>query len=186
MRRCIALFLVIFMLCGCSKSDTNVNKGIAVRSLFMREAGVSFVADITADYGDATHEFSVKCDAAPTGDVAFTIVKPDTICGITGKITAAGGQLQFADKLLLFEPMVFGQISPVLAPWLTVKAIQGGYIRSQSQDQDGCQLMIEDTYRDVQLEVILTLNRENIPVCSEIIWSNGRILTVKITQFDKV
>lgn len=186
MRRCVAIFLLVALLLGCSNSGDNVDKGIAVRRLFMKESGIRFCADITADYGDMTHSFSVQCDASSSGNVAFTVTKPDTIAGIKGAISALGGQLQFGDKVLLFEPMVFGQISPVLAPWLMVKAIQGGYIQSQSVDGEGCQLLIDDTYSNAQFQIVLTLDRESVPTDCEIIWSNRRILMIHITQFDIV
>ena len=186
MRRGVAIVLLATMLLSCSNSDQNVDKGFAVRRLFMQEAGVRFDADITADYGDMTHSFSVQCEAASTGEVAFTVLKPDTISGVKGNISASGGQLLFGDKVLLFEPMVFGQISPVLAPWLMVKAILGGYIQSQSANKDGYQLIIDDTYENAELQLVLTLNREGIPILGEIIWSNRRILTIHITHFDKV
>lgn len=186
MRKWVAVLLLVTLLFGCSNGNETVDHGLAVRKLFMDESGVRFVADIVADYGDMRHSFSVQCEASLTGDIKFTVIKPDTINGIEGVISASGGKLQFADKILLFEPLVFGQISPALAPWLLVKAIQGGYIRSQSIDRDSCQLLIEDTYQSADLQVILTLNEDNIPTCGEIIWSNRRILTVYITQFDKL
>lgn len=185
MRLWVAVIVSLTMLLGCTNTN-EVDRGLAVRKLFMQKNGVRFIAEITADYGDMTHSFTMRCTAGSTGDVSFEVMEPDTISGIEGTISASGGRLKFEDRILLFEPLVFGQLSPVLAPWLMVKAIQGGYIRAQSNDRDGCQLMIEDTYQGASLQTELTLSKENVPVYCEIIWSNRRILTVHITSFDKV
>lgn len=186
MRTIIAFIISVSILCGCSERQDSISKALILRQLFSAENTVEFCADITADYGNRIHSFSVYCMADPTGDLRFRVVKPETIQNVEGTISDTGGKLEFEQKALFFDPMVFGQISPVMAPWLMVKAIRGGYIRSESDGKNGSEILIDDTFRNTQLQVIVKLDGEGVITDCEIIWSNRRIMTVCVSQFQVV
>ena len=72
----------------------------------------------------------MDCKADSSGNLTFTVVKPETISGITGTLSGDGGNLTFDDTALHFELMAENQLSPVSAPWILIKTLRNGYITS--------------------------------------------------------
>ena len=102
MKRILPLLLPVLLLCGCNGADAEMERAMTLRSKMLAR-GVSFETVITADYGDKLHSFSVSCVADEQGNLTFTVLQPEVIAGITGKITAAGGKLTFDDAASAFR-----------------------------------------------------------------------------------
>ena len=76
-----------------------------------------------------------------------------------------------------------GQFSPVSAPWILLKTLRSGYIRSIANTKQGTSIRIDDSYNDDALQVDILLDDNNLPLSAEIVWQNRRILSMKITEF---
>ena len=106
MRAVTALFAcVAILLTGCSNTNTTLDKATALRDEIERSEGCGFLATVTADYGDSVYTFSMDCTTDKEGNLTFAVTSPDTIAGITGKVSAAGGELTFDDKVLAFQTL---------------------------------------------------------------------------------
>ena len=149
----------------------------------MLERGCSFDAVITADYGDVVHVFQMNCTADTEGNMRFCVVEPESISGITGEFSATGGKLTFDDEVLLFETLADGQLSPVSAPWIMLRTLQGGYIHACGRDGDGLKLQIYDSYRDDALQLDIWTNDTDIPIGAEIVYAGRRILSLNVKNF---
>lgn len=156
-----------------------MNEALALRSAILQAKCCSFTAAITADYGDMTYSFSMDCAADEQGNVTFTVSKPETIAGITGKLTADGGSVTFDDVALAIPMLTDDQITPVSAPWVLMRTLRGGYITSCA---DG-RITIDDSYAEDALKLDISLDQQNKPSLAEIYWKNRRILTVEVTSF---
>lgn len=170
--------LCILILVGCKGSEA-MDEALALRAAILQAKGCSFTAEITADYGDMTYAFTMDCVADAQGNVSFTVTKPETIAGITGKLTADGGSVTFDDTALAIPMLTEDLITPVSAPWILMRTLRGGYITSCA---DG-RVTIDDSYADDALKLDITLNADNKPSLAEIYWKNRRILTVEVTSF---
>ena len=168
---------------GCSKQSTGVSDALEFRQRLSKAEKITFDAHVTADYGNRMYVFDVSCVAQSDGCVAFTVLKPETIAGITGSVSASGGKLTFDDTVLLFEPLTQGQITPAIGPWLMMKAIFGGYVRAVSDIKDGVEFNIDDTFKSESFQMTLKVNQEQEPIFCEIIWNNRRILSIQINNF---
>ena len=154
-----------------------------LRSKLLQASECSFSAVITADYGDKIHTFSMDCKADSSGNLTFTVVKPETISGITGTLSGDGGNLTFDDTALHFELMAEDQLSPVSAPWILIKTLRNGYITSACTEEGKLILSIDDSYDSDPLRLDVRMNLENTPEFADILFDGRRILSVHVTNF---
>ncbi len=184
MRIKLAVFLCfIFLLTGCSSSDSGIEHAQALRTKLRTGNGCSFIAHITADYGEALYNFSLFCEADQNGNIKFSVLEPKSIAGISGTITGQGGKLTFDDKALAFETIADGQITPVTAPWVLMMTLHGGYLNGCTATDEGFLLTIDDSYRDDALRLNVRIGRDYCPQWAEIFWQSRRVLTLRVENF---
>jgi hypothetical protein len=170
-------------LAGCGKVDSEIDGAMTVRNRLLQAEGCQFLAKITADYGDTVYVFTLNCSVDNSGTLHFSVVAPDSISGITGTMSQAGGKLTFDDKALAFEPLADGQLSPVSAPWIMINTLRSGYIRTCADMENGHKFQIDDSYAEEALQLDIWTNRENVPYRCEILWQGRRYLTIDVESF---
>ena len=178
MKRLLPFVLCICFLLGCS-GGKEMDRALAMRSAIEQAESCAFRAKITADYGDEVYQFTMDCTADRQGNVTFTVVEPQVIAGITGKLSAEGGNLTFDDVVLHIPMLTDDQITPMSAPWILMRTLRGGFITSSGKER----VTIDDSYADDALTVDISLSPENLPTPAEIYWKNRRILTVELQPF---
>ena len=127
-RRFITVICLLILLAGCGGNNAELDKAMTLRKNVISAEKCSFRASITAEYDDIIHSFDLKCETEKNHEMLFEVVKPDTIAGITGKITQSDGMLTFDNEMLAFALLIDGRLSPISAPWLMLQMIKGGYI----------------------------------------------------------
>ena len=172
--------LLMLLLTGCSEDPDPIRRCMELRTRLLRSSSVSFDADITADYGDKLRQFSMTCRSDDQGNIAFTVTAPETLSGITGRISDEGGELTFDSVALHFELLTDGQLSPVSAPWIFMKTLRSGYLRSACQQEEGLRLTADDSYEDDALTVDILLDARDLPGQAEIFCDGRRILTLAV------
>ena len=177
-----AMVLVLF-LGGCDDTPKEVQRGMDLRAAILQAEQCRFLADITADYGDKIQQFSLDCQTDRQGNLTFSVVKPESISAISGQISDEGGKLTFADTALYFELLTDEQINPVSAPWIFMKALRGGYLRSACVEEKLLHLTINDTYEEDALTLDIWLEDGEKPVRGEILQDGRRILTLDVKEF---
>ena len=184
MRVKITALLLCFsvILFGCKASGNCLDKAVSFRNKMLESNGCSFQTKITADYGENVYKFSLACASDKAGNVTFEVMEPESICGICGKITAQGGAITFDDQVLAFQTLADDELTPVSAPWLLIKTLRSGYIRSCADTDDGFVVTIDDSYEENSLRLVISLE-DDVPDECEIFWKGRRILTVDIEEF---
>ena len=177
-----AIILLLF-LAGCSNTSKEIDRGMELRTRLL-SGSCSFDTEITADYGDMLHIFSLSCQADAQGELTFTVTEPETISGITGKISESGGKLTFDDAALYFPLMGDQEFSPVSAPWILLKTLRSGYLTSGCMEEDLVRLTIDDSYAQDALKLDIWLNDNNVPVNAQILQDGRRILSLKVRNFE--
>ena len=178
-----AALLAVFLLTGCSGKNTELEQGLKLRTRLLSSGGYQFDAEITADYGDKLHVFSLQCQADKEGAVQFTVTKPESIAGIEGTLGSGDGALTFDGTALHFPLLADNQVTPVSAPWLLLKALRTGYIRSAGSSGALTQLSLDDSYDEDALHVDIWLNEEDLPVKAEILFRERKILSLDVQNF---
>lgn len=183
MKKIVLLFIFALFLAGCSDGMTELERGMALRSKLLQANAVSFVTDISADYGDKEYLFSMSCQGDTQGNVRFTVMKPDTIEGISGTIANGNGMLTFDDTALHFDLMTDEQLSPVSAPWILLTTLRSGYLSSAGMEDQYIRLTIDDSYEEDALQLDIWLNEEDLPERAEILYDGKNILTLVVREF---
>lgn len=178
----LAVVLAVLLLCGCGGREAELDRAMDLRAKLVA-ASVSFDAEITADYGDQIHTFSVYCEGDSRGNLGFRITAPDTIADITGRIEAGEGKLTFKDMVLAFPLLADEQLSPVSAPWVFYQTLRGGYLTAAGMDGELLRVTINDSYEEDALTLDIWLDSQNNPVRAEILYDGRRILTLNIQNF---
>lgn len=176
------LLCLIVLLTGCKSAKEPLDRALALRNQIAESNGCSFHTTVTADYGEKLYTFEMDCQTDKEGNLTFTVTKPDTIAGITGKVSAAGGALTFDDKVLAFQDMADGQVTPVAAPWLFINSLKSGYLKGCGEIHNGIEISIDDSYRDDALHLIVSTDAD-VPNSAEIFWKGRRVLTLAVDNF---
>lgn len=183
MKRLLCVLLCAIFISGCAMQSNTMDNALTARTQLQKSNGCTFKARITADYGEEIHQFTMACQWDTSGKMEFEILQPDSICGITGHLSASDALLTFDDTVLAFSPLADGQIAPVVSPWLVLHSLSGGYLSATSDTADGYLLYIDDVYMGETLQVQISMDAENLPVAAEIYWQSRRILTVHLDGF---
>lgn len=184
MRKLAAVIVLTLLLTGCTGAESELDRAAALRTKLLAASGCSFDAEITADYGEGLYTFTLSCVGDQEGGIDFTVRSPETIAGITGRVTHSKGKLTF-DGLALDIPLLAeGVIAPLTAPWLLTKALRGGYITSAGAEGELLRLNLSDSLNGEPLSVDLWLDNENRPVRGEILHEGRRYLTLTVNNFE--
>ena len=184
MKRTCAWLLCLLLLAGCSAAPKEMDRAMVLRRKLLAAQSCSFQAEITADYADKLHTFSMACQSDSQGNLTFTVTEPETIVGITGTVDGQGGKLTFEDTVLHFELLTDDQISPISAPWILVKTLRGGYLTSVCQEEDMLRLTVDDSYDEDPLQLDIWLDEGDVPIHAEILYRSRRILSLNIKNFE--
>ena len=124
------------------------------------------------------------CVTDPYGDISFTVLKPDSISGISGKLTGEGGKLTFDETALHFELMTEEQLSPISAPWIFLNTLRKGYITSVCSENNAIRLSLDDSFDENPLHLDIWLDSENNPKQADILYDGRRILSLNVINFE--
>ena len=182
MKRIVGLFLAFLLLAGCTGKSDQLDRAMALRAKLLAH-DVSFRVTITADYGNISHKFVLDCTGSTKGELRFTVAEPESISGIAGSISSAGGKLTFDDQVLSFPLLADDQLAPICGPWVLMKALRSGYLTSCSQEGEHLRLAIDDSYEDDALHLDIWIDANGVPIRGEILYEGRRILTMDVGNF---
>ena len=174
---------VLLLLSGCTNTTKEIERGMTLRTRLLQSSSCSFHAEITADYGDLLYTFGMDCQGNADGDMTFSVSAPESIAGITGKITQENGSLTFDQQALFFSLLTDEQLSPVSAPWILLKTLRTGYLTSACVEDGQLRLTIDDTYKEDALQLDIWLNEQDMPKHAEIVYDGRKILSLNVTDF---
>lgn len=179
------MFLILFFLPACANQDDCLQQGMQLRQQLL-ENSCSFVADITADYGDKTYSFTVGCTADRNGDIRFVVIAPEAIAGISGRLSNEKGFLTFDETVLAFPLLADGEVSPVSAPWLLMKTLRSGYLASAGKVGTETVLTIHDSYENEALQLDIQLDESGYPKYADVFWQGRGVLSIAVKEFSIV
>ena len=182
MKRLALALLFVVLLTGCGSQKASLDRAMELRAKLMASQGCTFDAVITADYGNQTQSFSVSCEADYQGNLTFTVKAPETLAGISGKVSGEGGALTFDDQVLAFGLLAEGQVTPVSSPWLLVRTLLGGNVKSCTEENGMLRISADDGYQDDALHMEIWLEGD-APKFAEVVWQDRRIITLEIENF---
>ena len=183
MKKSVLGLCLLLFLSGCQRVPQELQRVMTLREQLLKSSTCSFLCDITADYGDSIHKFSVDCQGDSKGNITFTVTAPQNIAGITGRIHETGGQLTFAETALQFPLLADQQLSPVSGPWIFLRTLRSGYLANAGMEADQLRIGARDSYEEDALLVDLWLGAGDLPERAEVLYRNRKILTLEIRDF---
>ena len=178
------LFAAVFLLLsGCANTTKEIERGMTLRTRLLQSSSCSFHVEITADYGDLLYTFGMDCQGNADGDMTFSVSAPESIAGITGKITQENGSLTFDRQALFFSLLTDDQLSPISAPWILLKTLRSGYLTSACLEEGQLRLTIDDSYEEDALQLDIWLDGQDMPERAEILYDGRQILSLRVTDF---
>ena len=182
MKRLFGLLMILFLLVGCSSSE-DISPATELRNRIKQANGCCFDLDVTADYGEKIYTFMIHCETDKSGKMRFEVMKPETIAGIAGMVSGEKGTLTFDDKVLAFDTIADGYITPVLAPWVMMNSLKGGYITSCGEEENGYRISLNDSYAEDALQLDVWTDANGNPIRCEILYKERRCLTLDVKSF---
>ena len=105
MKRVIVQILSFCLLCGCSRTDRNLERIMLLREKIISSSECNYNVVVTADYSDRVFSFEMQCIMNREGVMTFQVTQPLTISGLTGNISYEKGAITFDDQILAFETL---------------------------------------------------------------------------------
>jgi len=181
LKKLLFVLPLVLMLAACG-SDNTV-RARSLREKLLTEKGCAFSVAVTADYTTEQYDFSMDCTWSREAGVVFTVTSPETVSGITGTLAENGGELTFDDKVLAFQYMADGQISPVQVPYVIMHTLTGGYFKTCTVGSGKYCLDADCTYRENSIAMSLWLSEDSIPQNGELFWEGNRIVSFTVEGF---
>lgn len=186
MKRVCCLLGLVLLLTGCAGENRELARAMELRNAVLSSKNCSFLANITADYGDSLYEFSMDCEKTAEGALDFEILKPKSIAGIRGTLSDSGGSIVFEENAVYFPMLSEELLTPAAAPWVLLKSLEGGYIRSVCLEDPLLHITVDETYGETALTLDIWVDEENKPVRSDILENGRRILSLEVESFSGV
>ena len=183
MKKYAVWLLLLPLLMGCSGTSKDLDAGINLRSKILQAAQCILTLDITAEYNGRICGFTMDCTADRNGDLAFTVVEPDTISGISGKLTGEEGQICFDNMTLQFPLAAENLPSPICAPWILINSLRCGFLSSSCVEEGKTRLSIDSRFSGDSLKLDVWLDEANLPAHADILSDGCRILSMDVTKF---
>lgn len=183
MKKVLSVLMAGLLLTGCASAQKEMDRALSLRTKLLQAASCAFEAEVTADYGDKLYTFGMDCTGDAQGNVTFRVRDPETISGISGKIDRQGGALTFENTALQFGLLADGQLSPVSAPWVLLRALRGGYLTSAGMEDGLLRLSVNDSYADNAMNLDVWLDEADIPQRAEVCYDGKRILSICVENF---
>lgn len=184
MRRSFAAVFAaaLILLTGCSAEHDAMQKTLDFRQDLLSAGGCSYIADVTADYGEYLYEFTLQCTYRD-GYGELTVLKPDLISGIRGRCSGDAATVSFDGAILEYGDLSEGNLAPLSVPWLFGSAWQSDEILFASNDEKNTRATIQKGYDEDKL-ILDTWFADGIPTAGEVRGTDGRrVLTVQFRDF---
>lgn len=186
MKRWLSLaVLVPALFAGCGRENPAMAAALELRGRCLGAEGLTFRAEITAQYIDTQESFTLECSADADGTLTFRAAAPEEIAGITGSVSGERGALTFDDTVLAFPLTAQESVSPVQGPWILIKALRTGCITAVGQEGELLHITVDESYADDALTVDLWA-RDGAVVGAEISKDGRRCLVMTVEGFDPV
>jgi len=180
---CFVILCLLF-LTACGKKQEDIRQpALNFRTTVMKHGGCIYEADITADFGDHAYVFTLACDYTPGQQANFTVLQPQSIAGIGGTVSALGDRIVFDGVDLDFGQLANGYVVPLEMPWLLGQCWTEEYIASVGKDGEYTLITYLHGYDDGEVTVETWLDKNGIPVQSDVTYDGRRCVTVCIRDF---
>lgn len=143
-KRLLCVLMTALLLVGCGKAGGNEAEelALAIRGEYLAMEDWTARASITADYGQRVYQYEMAV-AVVGGETALTLSAPETVAGLTARLTGEEGLLEFDGVSVDTGPLDSSGLTPVSAVPALLEAARSGYITACALEEDGAVLRVD-------------------------------------------
>lgn len=145
MRRLLfCVLMTTTLLAGCGKTGGNEAEELAltIRGEYLAMDACAAQAAVTADYGQRVYQYEMAV-AVDGKETALTLSAPETVAGLTARITEKDSLLEFDGVSVETGPLDENGLTPVSAVPTLLEAAKSGYITACALEEDGSLLRVD-------------------------------------------
>ena len=140
----ICVLMTTLLLAGCGGAGVSEAEELAltIRGEYLSMENCAVQAAVTADYGQRVYEYQLT--AAVTGEeTVLTLTAPETVAGLTARITGEENRLEFDGVSVETGPLDGQGLSPVSSIPALLESARSGYITACALEEDGAVLRVD-------------------------------------------
>jgi len=143
-KRLFCVLMTTLLLTGCGKAGGCGAEELAltIRGEYLAMEHCALQAAVTADYGQRVYQYEMA--AAVTGqETVLTLSAPETVAGLTARITGEDSRLEFDGVCVETGPLDGNGLTPVSALPALLEAARSGYMTACALEVDGAVLRVD-------------------------------------------
>lgn len=140
---CVPMMILLLSACtGGAEGNEAEELALQIRGEYLDMSSCAGQAAITADYGQRVYQYELAV-AVDGEETTLTLSAPDTVAGITARVTGQDGQLEYDGLSVETGPLDPEGLSPVSAVPALLEGARSGYIVSCALEEDGTLLRMD-------------------------------------------
>ena len=140
---CVPMMILLLSACtGGAEGNEAEELALQIRGEYLAMGSCAGQAAITADYGQRVYQYELAV-AVDGEETTLTLSAPDTVAGITARVTGQDGQLEYDGLSVETGPLDPEGLSPVSAVPALLEGARSGYIVSCALEEDGALLRMD-------------------------------------------
>lgn len=143
-KRLLCVLMTTLLLAGCGGTGVSRAEELAlmIRGEYLASDRCAARLSVTADYGRRVYRYELT--AAVNGeDITMTLTAPETVAGLTARLTEAENLLEFDGLSVETGPLDESGLTPVSALPALLEAARAGYITTCALEEDGALLRVD-------------------------------------------
>ena len=144
MRKLVLCVLMTTLLTGCGQPGVSEAEELAltIRGEYLAMDRCAVQVSVTADYGQRVYQYELA--AAVSGEeTVLTLSAPETVAGLTARITGEDSRLEFDGVSVETGPLDAGGLTPVSALPALQEAAKSGYITACALEEEDTLLRVD-------------------------------------------
>ena len=140
---CVPMMILLLSACtGGAEGNEAEELALQIRGEYLAMSSCAGQAAITTDYGQRVYQYELAV-AVDGEETTLTLSAPDTVAGITARVTGQDGQLEYDGLSVETGPLDPEGLSPVSAVPALLEGARSGYIVSCALEEDGALLRMD-------------------------------------------
>lgn len=140
---CVPMMILLLSACtGGAEGNEAEELALQIRGEYLAMSSCAGQAAITADYGQRVYQYELAV-AVDGEETTLTLSAPDTVAGITARVTGQDGQLEYDGLSVETGPLDPEGLSPVSAVPALLEGARSGYISACGLEEESGLLRVD-------------------------------------------